>query len=98
MNNKNMSDAPLKCEVVNGELVISVGVETLVSALENEGQLKGWQVVNNENFVKDLCRALVREDNGGNSLITTALDKASELAFVKEKKDEKDEWWLYKKS
>lgn len=86
-----MKTSPLKCEILDDQLIISVGTNTLISAIESD-----WdkQIVNSDNFLKDLIRAMVREDADGNCPVTKLFNDSAKTAFVKEEKKEEDEWWV----
>ena len=74
------SESPLSCEVVDGELVIKIGINTLAWAarLENGGILDKEEVEidNTGQFAKDVAGAIEKSDDAGNSLLTGLLDDA----------------------
>lgn len=76
-------DQPLKAEVVDGRIVISVGVETLKFCHnETEKQSEGIRgfgsgffITEAEEFAKDVVRELKREREDGSSPLTDLFDK-----------------------
>jgi len=70
-------DQPLKCEVKDGCLVISIGVDTLAFADQERLQVK---VTNTEGFAKDVARELANEREDGSTILTDVLDTAMEHA------------------
>lgn len=92
----DMANAPLRCEVRNGRLVLSIGVETLAfcwdhrteveCALEDEdGSTKrpqGWpfKVIDQAAFAKEVARAMLNEAEDGSSPATRFIDAACEAA------------------
>lgn len=89
-----MKDDPLKIEIVDEKLVISVGINTLCCAIEQEWG-NNSQIINQENYIKDVIKALVREEEGDTPL-TKMLSVAAKKAFSNEKRERKDDWWVLK--
>lgn len=87
-----MKDAPLKIEMVDEKLVISVGIDTLCCAIEQEWG-NNSQIINQENYIKDVIKALVREEEGDTPL-TKMLSIAAKKAFSNEKREKTDDWWV----
>jgi hypothetical protein len=92
MKNKN---EPLKIGVINGELIISVGVDTLAYAVENESAWIGYQIMNTEGFAKNILQVIIKQNNG-QSLITDMFNSAAKEMKNSSIKDEKYQWWAYK--
>ena len=96
----NKANEPLKIEVADGRLVISIGVSTLAYALPlapglqcEEGSL--LTVKDDEQFARDIARELEHEDEGGDTPVHCLLEKAawkavewSEAAEMEEPGDE----------
>lgn len=78
-----MSDRPLGCDVVGGELRVTIGIERLAWAAEqrNGGPLRrGFRVVNPAVFAEDVARAFMRDNDAGNTLLSDVVEKAIQLA------------------
>lgn len=81
-------DAPLRVEVENGQLIISIGVETLKychnhneEQCENlEGYGTGFLITDAEGFASDVEKRLKKEGEDGSTLLTDLLDKATKEA------------------
>ncbi len=71
-NNNN----PLTVEVVDGQLVISIGLDTLKMVQEYSPSGQDGAIVDMDEFVKDLILAMTDEDEAGNTLVTTMFDDA----------------------
>lgn len=80
-------EQPLRCEIVDGRLLISVGVNTI-----RDGLQVGWEyfghankafiiISNASGFAEDIQRALKREDEQGASLLSELFDAAADLAI-----------------
>jgi len=79
---------PLTVEAKDGELQISIGVNTLKHAAQNspcepltwfdekQGEYMSYDVLDGEEFAKDVCRALRNEDEEGTTPVHRLLDKA----------------------
>ncbi len=78
---------PLTCEITDDErVVVSIGVETLAFALQH-----GWEYFGHEHanvritsggkFAEDIKRALLHEDEQGNTLLTELLENAADKAI-----------------
>lgn len=75
----------LKIRVVDGRLVISIGVETLAIAAKysnffDDPTMKELEILDAEAFAREIARQLAREEEDGTTLVHHALDKAAELA------------------
>ena len=91
------NNEPLKVTVVDGELIISVGVDTLAQALEKEDPWLGYQIVNTKNFTKSLIQEITKDHDGRSWITDMFVSAATELKGVKlDIKDEKDQWWALK--
>ena len=88
-----MKNSPLVCGVKDGQLTICVGVSTLAEAVENDNN---WQIVNHENFVKDLAISLMETDKNGESLLTKTITEAARRPFNERKKKDEESWWIIK--
>lgn len=82
-----MKDAPLSCEIENGELVIRIGIDVLSLATEDrepftiydekrEDFRKAWIVTDPLAFARDVRLAITDEEEDGSSLLTNLLDQA----------------------
>jgi hypothetical protein len=79
-------EQPLRCEIVNGQLLISAGVNAV-----RDGLQAGWEYFGHQNkvftisnaagFAADMKRALQREDEQGASLLSDMLDEAADHAI-----------------
>ena len=79
---KAATDSPLRCEVVNGELVIAIGVETLAFACTNKDNgSPPVTVVDAALFAHDVATALKDEAEDGTTPVHLMLDKACEAAI-----------------
>lgn len=76
---------PLRTEVKDGKLVVSMGIFNLAWAAkaENGGPLSGcWVGAGWEpQWARDVARALSDDDDAGNSILTEALDSAMREAM-----------------
>jgi hypothetical protein len=70
-------DQPLREEIDNGRLVISIGVDTLAFA---DKERTGYRVINPTLFAEDVVRALTVEEEDGATLVTKLLDDAMQAA------------------
>lgn len=70
-------DQPLKCEVSDGKLILSIGVDTLAFADQERLQVK---VTNPNEFAKDVARELAAEREDGSTILTDVLDLGMEKA------------------
>lgn len=86
-----MKGLPLKAEVVDGELVVRIGVETLAYAVAfanwsnpyDEHRLdyfRSFAIQNPHTFAVDVCHALNDEAEDGSTILTNLLDEACEEA------------------
>jgi len=80
-----MKDRPLQAIIVDDELVIRIGIETLAFAAEHiELPVRGfddnvhphWKVVDSNELARDVCRKLSHEDEAGSSPLTRILDES----------------------
>jgi hypothetical protein len=82
-----MKDAPLSCEIENGELVIRIGIDVLSLATEDRepftiydekigGFRKAWIVTDPLEFARDVRIAITDEEEDGSSPLTNLLDLA----------------------
>lgn len=78
-------DRPLQCEIEGDELVIRIGIDVLAFAAENIQEVfdheKEIKVCDKREFAKDVCRAMMHEEENGNNLLTDVFDKASIAAW-----------------
>ncbi len=71
----------LRVEVVDGKLLIEIGIETLAFAFESQPENEGtWKVSDQLEFAKDVCRALNDESEDGSTPLTRLLDEMMEFA------------------
>lgn len=75
--------APLAVKVTNGQLVISIGIETLAHALLNDPDFdpEGVEVLDAAQFAQDTVSALDTEDEGGRTSVQRLLDEAMNQAI-----------------
>jgi hypothetical protein len=81
-------DSPLKAEVIDGRIVISIGVETLKychNRLEEgfeprKGYGSGFLITDATGFARDIVSRLKKEREDGSTILTDLLDKATEEA------------------
>ena len=79
-------DQPLKVEIVGGSLTISIGVSTLCHALKHgpafESDASGEpEITDEDTFVREVARALERDEEDGTNRIHRMLDAAAEEAI-----------------
>jgi hypothetical protein len=90
----NLADSPLRVKVENGQLVISIGINTLADAADFEGRepfweydeivgnvVQKWKIIANLGWAEDIVRELTNEKEDGSSPLTDLLDKMSENAL-----------------
>lgn len=75
---KTNSNKPLRVEVKNGMLMISIGVETLSFSAEQNNKIK---TTGYGGFAVDVKRALESEDESGATITTDCLDSAIRKAI-----------------
>jgi hypothetical protein len=77
----------LSCEVFDGKLVISIGVDTLAWATVHECENRetgipvGTKILDATEFARDVQREILRESEDGSSMLTNLLDKAALKAY-----------------
>jgi hypothetical protein len=76
-------DCPLKVEVHDGQIVISIGISTLAYAQHfrqwNTGQV-GYAVTDEKAFAEDVVNAMQREEEDGSSPLNDFMDAACDAA------------------
>lgn len=78
MSSQSNTSKLLNTEIVDGQLVISIGTDTLLHALEI-GRPHGFgdiTITDRDLFLKELVRELNAESEDGSTLIHRVLDKA----------------------
>lgn len=89
------ADKYLTCEVVDDELIIRVGIDTLAWAAHSERRespfwrfdedlnefTQDWKIVDNLGWAQEICHELNREEEDGSSPLTNVLDKMFETAL-----------------
>ena len=80
-----MKDRPLQATIIDDELIVRIGVDTLAFAAEHVGlPVRGfgetvyphWKVTDAAELARDVCRKLSHEAEDGSSRLTQLLDKA----------------------
>ena len=77
-------DQPLKAEVVDDKLVISIGVGTLAWAAKkkNGGPVPNkYKIACKQQWARDVANALEHDDEVGNTPLTELLDNAMQSAM-----------------
>lgn len=73
-----MKDSPLKVEIIDGLLSITIGVDTLAFAINNDGKTyEGFNVTNAVKFAEDVLHELEREEEDGTTVVHEMLDEAA---------------------
>lgn len=67
---------PLRVAIERGQLVISIGVDTLAFAFEHSNSGAGSKVTNPLKFAEDVLAELLREEENGATLVHDLLDEA----------------------
>ena len=76
--NRNEEDGFLKCSIEGRELVIRVGIDRLCSCLEqDDGPMHGYKVKDQKGFILDMIREMYREDEVGNTPVSSWLDSVA---------------------
>lgn len=78
-------DQPLRAEVIEGRIVISIGVETLKychnenekEAEPRKGYGTGFLIADANGFAEDVVGRMMNEREGGSTILTDLLDKAT---------------------
>lgn len=76
------SESPLKVEVTDGKLIISIGIQTLAWVVSYEGNLmekfypNNYKVTDALGFAEDVAEKLEHEDEIGDTVVTELLDTA----------------------
>ena len=73
-----MKDKPLTVEIKDGELKISIGIDTLCFAVSEK--IADFKITDNEGFAKDILYELENEDEEGTTEIHRLLDQAADDA------------------
>ena len=73
-----MKDKPLIVEIKDGELQISIGIDTLCFAVSEK--IADFKITDNEGFAKDILNELENEDEEGTTEIHRLLDKSADDA------------------
>ena len=86
MSNSRGRKSRLRVQVIGGELVIRIGVETLAFAAERNGRLfddhdRGPEVTDPDLFALEVVRELEDEEEDGTTPLNELLDIATEKAF-----------------
>jgi hypothetical protein len=66
------SDSPLRADVIDGQIVISMGIERL----DCDKERTGIEVENYQGFAEDICRMLCRDNEIGATMLTDLFDAA----------------------
>ena len=81
---EKIKDQPLKCEISNGVLTLSIGIGRLAfcAVQENGGPLDSGRnpIINTPLFAQDVVDAIVRDDETGATIAGDMLGKAIEKA------------------
>ncbi len=72
-----MKNETLKTEIKNGQLVISIGINTLSEAVQQSQDWENWKIINNDKFANDVLCELTREDETGLCMIKRLFDDAA---------------------
>lgn len=82
MTESDLQQTPLTVEIVDGKLVISIGVETLAFAVWHGDVLDdGDRIADVDAFARDVVRQLVDEDEEGTTPVHKLLDEAALTAL-----------------
>lgn len=75
-------NAPLKVRIEKGQLVLSIGIETLAFATMNgtSGYFDGLKITNPRGFARDVVAELEREQEDGTTPVHAMIDAAAEAA------------------
>lgn len=84
--------SPLHASIVDGELRITVGIDTIAHAIRtsswalayNENlhdYTRDFAIIDNETVAKEVQRALEKENEIGDSLLTEIFDRAAQMAI-----------------
>lgn len=76
---KSPADEPLKVELTDGRIVISVGVKLLAWAQEDN--IHPAKVIDTTQFAKDVIEAMDETDDAGASLLNKMIDKSVKKAI-----------------
>ncbi len=90
MNDRHYGE-PLTVSIVDGQLVIAIGVNTLAHAVsyadwanpydeKTHDYVRGFAIVDAEAFAKDVLAAMLDEREDGSSPLSDFLDKMTEAA------------------
>lgn len=77
-------DQPLCCEVVADELIVRIGIDTLVFADKERREYESGQryrITSVLGFAEDVARELNREEENGATPLTDLLDAAMDRAI-----------------
>lgn len=86
-NSFNLSNQPLEVRVENNRLEISIGIDTLAFAAEDNDSwhewdgkqfVPIWKVVDNKGWAKDVAHEMQKDQEDGSSPLTNFLDKMFE--------------------
>ncbi len=72
-------DSPLNVTVFNGQLTISIGVNTLAYALQNGPEPFGATIIDNEAFVREMAIKLNDDGSEGDTALQKLLTDTANL-------------------
>ena len=68
-------NSQLKAEVIDGEMVITIGVDILSFAMQSQNYWpEGAEIKSNELFAEDICKHILMEEEDGSTPIHRMLD------------------------
>lgn len=77
MKNDNSNDL-LKIEVVDGKVIISIGVDAMCHAIKmGPAWYDNFQITDQAGFVDDIVSELTREEEDGSTLVHKMFDEAA---------------------
>ena len=73
----------LSVELVDGRLVIAIGVDALMTAVQggDDWDEERWQITDPDAFAAGIVRGLEREEEDGTTLVHLAIDGAAQWAL-----------------
>lgn len=86
-----MKDTPLSVKIVDGDLVIRIGVDTLAFCFDRHEENNQWdegkedfiqklKIIDPDGFAKDVLIEMGREEENGSTPLTDFLDAMSQAA------------------
>lgn len=81
---KDPRDHGLTAEIIDGKVIISIGINVLAHACEfghPDNQADEFKIVDNDEFAKDILNEITREEEDGTTPLHRLFDQATSAAI-----------------